>query len=320
MKLKMKKIVINIFISFLVLFLFDFITFVIDAKTYLPSQYHTFSYYVSYYIHWYKRQANEEYLTQKYIMGTNEELQYRETINETSNLSPIILFGCSYTYGHNISVDKIPSAVLGKYYKNPIYNRSFHGAGPQLMLYQLEQEDFYKLIPEAKFILYTYIDDHLRRLKHPCIPSIANYMDLFYKRNPLTNNKTLERIDYNNKIKKPFLVYWLTYKNGSITRSDIQFLKMHLLQAKENMSKHWKNTKFIFFVYNKNQSYKYIKLIEKELERNGIIVIYRKDIIPFEDLDTNYCLSENDPHPNEKAWECIIPELVNELRRRGIVE
>lgn len=318
-KLKIKLIVINIFLSFLVLFLFDFTTFVIDAKTYLPSQYHTFPYYVSYYIHWYKRECNQEYLTQKYIMGTHEDLQYRETINEKSKLAPIVLFGCSYTYGHMIPVNKIPSAILGKYYKNPIYNRSYHGAGPQLMLYQLEHEDFYNIIPEAKFVIYTYIDDHLRRLKNPCIPSISNYMDIFYKKvSSIDNNETLKRIEYNKEIKKPFLLYWLTYQNVSRKENDFQFLKMHLIQAKKNLSKHWGNTKFIFFVYDNDLSYDYIRLIEKELKQNGIITIYRKDIIPFEDLDTRYSLSKSDPHPNEKAWEYIIPELIKELKRRGI--
>ncbi len=317
----MKKyfiIFINIFILFLIILLFDFLCYNEELDKYRGSKEDILTR-IQLYNNYYDREVSDKYLKQKYIYGTNKDFQYRETINQNSQLSPIVLFGCSYTYGHKISLNKIPSAVMGKYLRNPIYNRSYHGAGPQLMLYQLEEDAFYTLMKEPVFILYTIIEDHRSRIYYPVMSTMKDYLDLFYKKETINEKTKLVRIKNNKYFLKPCFVYniWREIVNNYYRNEDLEFLKLHFIQAKNCMSKHWKNTKMIIFVYECS-AFEYMKEIEKELEENGIIVIYKKDIAPYDDSDTKFCLSKKDPHPNEKAWEYIMPKLLREIKRKGI--
>lgn len=50
------------------------------------------------------------------------------------------------------------------------------------------------------------------------------------------------------------------------------------------------------------------------LQNAGFIVIDRKNLVYFEDNDEKYRLSKTDIHPNEKAWDVIVPELVKYLK------
>ena len=73
--------------------------------------------------------------------------------------------------------------------------------------------------------------------------------------------------------------------------------------------------KYIYYeVYFNGKRYGFCSEYDKkEFEENGIQIIYRTDIAPFDDFDTKYALSKTDSHPNENAWEYIVPKLVEKL-------
>lgn len=286
------------------------LTYYIDLNQYLNHP--KFFDFLSDYKEYYTRKVDNEYLYNKYILG-NQEINYRKVVNpNTKYPSPILLFGCSYVYGHKIPEDKILSEVLGKYTKRAIYNRAFHGAGTQLMLYQLQSEDFYKIIPQPEYIIYVYITDHLRRIKIPCIPSIKDYMDIYYFYDE--HSKSLKRKQYNKYFKLPFFIYYINNKKKYNYNDGLDLFKYEILESKKLIDKHWKNTKFVVFIYEKYNT-EIQNLIISELKHNGIIVIKRNDIAPFDDFDTRFALSEDDGHPNEYAWEYIVPKLMKELKK-----
>ena len=307
----LKKVIINIFCILIILISFDMLTYYIDLNRYIKHP--SFSDFLSLYKTYYSRKVDKEYLYNKYILG-NQEIEYRKVVNQNIKKSPppILLFGCSYVYGHKIPQDKILSEVLGKYTKRAVYNRAFHGAGPQLMLYQLQSEDFYKIIPQPEYIIYVYISDHLRRLKIPCIPSIKDYMDIYYYYDK--HSKSLKLKHYNKYFKLPFIFYFINDKINYNIYNNMDLFKYEILESKKLIDKHWKNTKFVVFLYDKYNTEIQNSIIP-ELKSNGIIIINRNDITPFDDNDTRYALNETDKHPNEHAWEYIVPKLMQELKK-----
>ncbi len=254
----------------------------------------------------YSKIPDKNVIYNDYILGKDNF--YRRVVNENSKKKPILLFGCSFVYGHEISEDKIFSEVLGKYTGRPIYNRARQGFGVSEMLFQLQNEDFYKIIPQPEYIIYTYIWDHIRRMYLPSVISCREYYDIRYEnKDGVAVFKKMPRFH-------PAIFYKIGnyfYFNNIIfnKKSNLNFYKLQLLTSKKLVEKNWKGTKFVIFLY---QDTKQIEEIIPELEQAGFIIIKRKDIAPFEDFDPEFSISDGQ-HPNEKAWDYIVPRLIKRL-------
>ena len=265
------------------------------------------------YKHFYRtlyRPYSEQDLYNIYILGEMPEGKdfYRPVANKASSKKPILLFGCSFVYGIVIPEDRIFSEVLAKYTDRPVYNRAYPGLSTNLMLYQLQNEDFYKIIPEPEYVIYVFIHDHPRRLVQSCITHCFCY-HLFYK---LKNGKLIRK-NYKSKIVLVETLKQYLYKYRNNYKPEIADLfRAEVLESNRLIKKHWKNTKFILFVYSSLTAP--VDKLQKEFEENGIQVIYRSEIAPFDDHDTKYTLSKTDSHPNANAWEYITPRLVEKLR------
>ena len=304
----MKKIIcLNIILIIFILIAFDATIFFIDTKRY--HNFKSFKAFFEYYKNYNFRQTNEKYLYNKYILGFDKDLKYRRVVNYNSKLEPILLFGGSFSYGYNIREEFVSSEFFGKHTNRPIYNRSYHGIGPQLMLFHLENDKFYEQIVEPKYIIYTFHKADLNRVITPSICSIKNYIELNYK----YEKEELKRESENKIFKQPFTICNIK-NNLNKNKQEINLLKKYILKSKEFSKKHWKNTKFILFIYTE-ADYSILSEIEKELEENEIIIIKRKDIAPFDDFDTKYALSETDDHPNEYAWDYIVPKLMERIEK-----
>lgn len=296
---------VNISIIFLLFLFTDFYIFSKDAKKYIQNKNSVLKYYYNFIT----GDISEEYIKNRYINGKN--FFYHPVLNKESNESPILVFGCSFIYGHNIPIEATFSQVLKKYTTRPIYDRSFHGWGINQMLYQLKNEDFYKIIPEPKFIIYNYFFDHKNRLKRPCTYSIKDYYGTYYKLIKKQDKFLLVEKKHSVLYNKSNLIARISDKFSDISDPNEKiFLLQHLLEAKKEADKHWKNTKFIIIEYYQDDDFDAIK---PDLEKNGITVIDRNELVPFNINDERYCLSKKDCHPNDKAWELIIPELVKTL-------
>lgn len=248
-----------------------------------------------------------EFPTGKYNAGRLPEgLEYSK--------KPIVIFGCSYAFGYNLENNETLSYKLSHQAKVPVYNRAYSGWGIQHMLYQVKNELFYKKVPEPQYAIYIYIPDHINRLYYNSFLSydtICEKFNLRYKE----ENGTLKEIPHNNLILNQFQRLYLINKinqhliiNSIKTKKDYDFALKHFVEAKKEMGKHWENTKYVVLFYTSSQNENYLK---NRLKENDFIVIDADEITNKNLCDNKYM--RKDFHPNEEAWNVVIPELIKKL-------
>ena len=95
---------------------------------------------------------------------------------------------------------------------------------------------------------------------------------------------------------------------------NMNFLILHFKKLKEEIQKHWKNTKFVvLFYYQEVEPEEFdIKLKEKLIE-NGFIVVNTRELTGISLCGEQYQLSKQDEHPNAKAWDVVVSQLVQKL-------
>lgn len=84
----------------------------------------------------------------------------------------------------------------------------------------------------------------------------------------------------------------------------------------EEIHKRWQNTKLVVLFYDQFEDNNIKAFDEKliaELQKNGIIVVRTKDLTG-KYLKEGFFISENDIHPNEKAWDEVVPKLVLKMK------
>lgn len=308
-------------VSIVIINFFIFLTLLIclDAVIFYKNQaanYTSFTQFFEHYTDFYKevlRPKSQEELYNQYILGEmkNGEDFYRPVANINSKEKPIILFGCSFVYGILIPDDAIFSEVLAKYTNRPVYNRARDGFGPSLMLYQLQNENFYKLIPEPEYIIYTFINDQPKRMFTTCTFQ-PYYYNIFYK---MKNGKIVPKKYFSRIFLFEFIKNNLYNYKYNYNKKVVDLLRAHFLESEKLIKAHWPNTKFVIFAYTNNISP--MDILKPELEQKGIKVIFRNDIAPFEDFSPDYALSKTDAHPNEKAWTYITPILMKEIEKNN---
>ena len=231
---------------------------------------------------------------------------------------PIVMFGCSYAYGHNLEEKQTLAYKLSNQAKVPVYNRAFSGWGIQHMLYQVKRDAFYKKVPEPSHAIFLYIPDHINRLY---FHSFGPYDTLFERQNLryIEKNGELTEIDNDNyllnQIRRLYLVnkinHYLTYqktKNIKTNKKCYEFALKHFLAARDEMNKHWKNTKYVIVFHTAKPNDKYLKEL---LSNNGFIIIDTNELTNKNMLDSKYMMQ--DFHPSEEAWNIITPELIKKL-------
>ena len=238
-----------------------------------------------------------------------EGLQY-------SDKKPVVIFGCSYAYGYRLNDSQTLSYKLANYAKVPVYNRAWTGWGIQHMLYQSKIEKIYEQIPEPEYVIYVFLDDHIRRLYLMTFSSwniLIDEQNLRYKEKDgklieITNNNPVLR-----QIKRLYFVniihHWYVLKhilNQKNKQNCCNFAVKHFVEAKNEMQKHWKNTKYIVLFYDTKNNY-----IKEKLEENGYMVINTSDLTT-ENLSSSKYMTD-DCHPKEAVWDLLIPPLSEKL-------
>ena len=290
----------NILLFLSIFFIGDFFFFKSEALNYIPDKSYIFTYYKEFLF----RDISQKQ-TEKMLMS---ELDYHPVKNANSEKNPIVLFGCSFTYGHKIPINSTFHEVLSQYTNRPIYDRSYHGFGVNQMLYQLKNEKLYQIInKKPDYIIYTYIPDHIRRLYMPCLYTIYQYRGAFYK---LNKNKKELSLRKNSMLYDRFSIVTFLYTKlfeNQYKKDADSLLLTHFWEAKKEVNIHWgEDTKFIILKYFEDSVF---NAIQPELEKAGYIIIDRNDLVPFKEFDKNYCLSEIDSHPNAIVWNEITKKL-----------
>lgn len=239
-----------------------------------------------------------------------------EGLNYTKK--PIVIFGCSYAYGLNLNKEQTFSYKLSHFTKRPVYNRAVSGWGFQHMLNQVKQNQFYIDIPEPEYVIYLMINDHFRRLYVPTFMSASLLDETYNLRYELKDGKLIIKKEKNALLEFIHRLYITQkiehfYINNILLKSDnyeqyFSFALQHLVESKNEMKKHWKNTKYVVILY---QTFPHDNLFIEQLKKNGFIVISLKYDYNL-NLHTPEYMSQ-DYHPKEQAWDLLTKKISESL-------
>ena len=243
---------------------------------------------------------------------------------------PILMIGCSYTYGELLDSDNTPEEKLSRLTDRYVYNWGASGYGPIVFLSSLNGEHRHKNISvKPEYVIYTYMFHHIERYGYSQLYNTMRKYGLipFQKYNFLYNSyiyqyyKNIELDRY----------FWSDFNN----RYELFFSVVSKL--KEECENLYPGSKFVILIYSdvnqdlcegimgENNSNKEIvdKLFEvlyspefrKRLEDMGITVISTEELIgrrmyKKEDRIPN---DPNYPHPSSDAWDEILSKLVKKL-------
>lgn len=240
----------------------------------------------------------------------------REPVYSNSkNAENVVLFGCSYTQGTTLTAEQSLHTKLNKYWNKSVYNYGVPGGSPKEALFFLKNLDKFDKRPnynDVEYVIYTFIDDHEKRLVSNLNSTVPNFRK--------NKNGELEYVDSKFESIKLSYIYReinnLLYEKQLIKNTDENLL-FYIKEINKEISNKFSNgnqkTKFIVFVYT-DPIFGYPKFKEA-LEKENITVINIKDFIDIDVTDPKY--RTFDDHPSEYAWECIVPLLIKEIEKRS---
>ena len=231
---------------------------------------------------------------------------------------PIIMFGCSYTYGFGLEENETFAEKLSGYTHRTVINRGKSGTGITYMFYQLSDDKVIKSLPkDAEYVFFNLIPDHFPRLFRYRSWVLSGEQLLRYK---IRNNK-LEQ----DKIRFPLLhslftaivvEEYLCNKNSS-DMEGMKNLVIKLFSESDKLIKeNFKDAKFVI-LYIKNPFDKYdtydslLEDIQKTDSSIKIIDISKE--LPYLTEDEKYWLEDNS-HPSSLLWDEVIPLVQQKLK------
>lgn len=220
----------------------------------------------------------------------------------------IVVSGCSFAFGDKLTNEQAVHSQLSKYTHRNVFNIALSGGSPRELLYILSNDKILNSLisdkTSVKDFIYIYISDSKSRLYRNVRPIVPFYI--------ATNGyKKLQYSNVPNYINHSFLLRYINiflYNNGFLKNKNKLF-NLYMNEINNKIKNNFKNAKFIILVYNYNKDD--IEMF-KELETNGIKIIYLYRIVKVNIDDEKYKLDDNF-HPNAKAWEVIVPALAKEL-------
>lgn len=248
-------------------------------------------------------------------------ISFRKTIYDgtDNDKRAVILYGCSYTNGVWLEDDENFSGRIRRLTKRLVYNRGLSGYGIQHSLFHIENNLKVLLSKHnsnayPKYVIYTFIEDHINRLYCP-----NDYFDnwLMYYKYDKKLNKLVEISDLDIAFWHSYILrtlYSKKYNNfidtDVIKKQDRQKLMTDMfIQMKQSLKEQIEDVDFTVFVYDGDIP---MKAIEQELKANEINVVYLSELSDEDFTNQKYRLP-NDHHPNALAWKVITPLLVKKL-------
>ena len=228
----------------------------------------------------------------------------------------IVLLGCSYAFGAGLPQEDKPSSQLAKYLKRTVYNKGICGVGTSSALYILSQDKIKKEIPKAKYFIYIFLIDHLRRNVVIMPNHIYNNFSAKYV---LDKNNNLKFIKLN---KLQYFLYSLytyrLYEEGKRFKreeNDYALFSAIIGKLSETIKTKYPEAELIILFYDDNfdnsdtKNIKHNKKLDDICKKNKIKLIYTSDLKCGKDILNRKYLSYDKIHPSKEAWEHIIPEF-----------
>lgn len=240
-----------------------------------------------------------------------EDYSYGNNKLQNSKKKSVVLFGCSFTYGQHLEDKYAFHSVLSKYTKRNVYNLGICGGSPRESLYLLRDKQIINQTVQnqnVEYVIYTYIQDQKRRL----YTDITGNVPHFKKTEKGNALKFYNRHSYLYRTYTYRNITNYIYMNFIKDKDKYNLLRLYIKEINQEIKKTFgENTKFVILIYDDEKNdIQFFNSLSKE----GLIIIDLNNLLHI-DLDNNkYKISENDSHPNSKAWEVIVPALVKELK------
>ena len=321
-----KIIILNIILLVIIIFIADYSIYLKFKQDYIKNlDSESLKLYppISYIDNYKSNYSPQSYIFQK--INKNNFNYFRNNIyNKNYNNKSIIFFGCSYTFGAQLSDEETLSNKLAKKLNINVYNFGICASGIQHMLSLLQNNNFYNLIKEEpKYAIYTIIPDHFGRLQKYIFPSpmMENGINLQYE---LKNSKLKKRYIPLNLFSKSFLVrsiyYQIDTKRNDFepsTKKQNNILAYYIFsESFKILKKKYPNIKFIILRYETEEDlaeeYENEKIWEN-LKKQGIIIINSSDLIGRKYKYASEDTCEDNYHPSEKAWDLLVPKLIEQI-------
>ena len=235
----------------------------------------------------------------------------------------IVILGCSFAYGDAIGDSDNVSYKLQQLTDRKVYNRGQSAWGPQFVLRDIQEADFFqnKEIIEPEYFVYIFISDHIRRI-------YANYFSIqdytIYDLYSIKNNKLVlkpKNVRFENYIKISTLAKRLNWLLFNLIPNDKKFdrLKLYIETMQSELKQRYPDSKFVVIVYNSKNDIEshHIQPFKTnrwdELEKDGMIVI-NFDSPDYEFLTEREYLASDEQHPSAKAWDVLTPIIAERLK------
>lgn len=225
---------------------------------------------------------------------------------------PLVLFGCSYAYGHLLPDYDVLSAQLANKTHRTVYNFAYPSWGTQEIIYLMQNNkklrDVRKDGMGKQYLIYWYIPDHLWRLYQPFMYNSTYY---FLTYNAIDGK--LSQVRHSHPVLDAFYIY-KKYKYTKIytifehmpDEWKYRFLNMHLKKIIEEKEKLFPNAEFIMLVTH-DMPHQEVEIINQL----GIRVFFTQELTGINmEFDEEYTY-EN--HPNEKANDILSDVLIKIL-------
>lgn len=223
----------------------------------------------------------------------------RQPCITNSEQPAVLVIGCSFGYGLNLEDKDCFHYILSQITGRSVFNISLPSGSPREMLYMLENR--IKIpSPPVDYVIYVFIPDHIRRLYYDLNINAPKYK---------YNNKTKKLVFEKDKLYQHsflYLDFGLVKHNLATKKEKTKLFYTYIKQINEKIKQLYPNSKFVILMYSESYEINW-----KDIENAGIKLIHINRNGKYD--KSEYILSNEDCHPNAKAWHEITPKIVKEL-------
>lgn len=240
-------------------------------------------------------------------------------LSKNSKKRPIITIGCSYTYGAMLNQEQTFAYKLHELTGRTSYNRGVCSTGTQFVYWQLIDKNFKKEIPDAEYVIYTFIYDHIRRNVRDLVMEYGPDIELNYE---IKNGELVEKprpfwFMYWSFLVKTYLQYSSNNRFISELSNENPLLLKTVEKSVEQTHKLYPDSKFVFLEFPEpgycgNHSYSLDANTVKKIKDMGIIYVNAKELVGHDFCAKKYW-AQDEYHPSEEAWNEVVPKLAEKL-------
>ncbi len=306
----LKIITINIFFLALVFIVCDYLLYKKACKDYyehFPEEVTKLSAppkYKSYYLNKYTSSTIQYFKKQK-----DADKIFRPVIKDDitkPTKPPLLIFGFSFAFGGGLENNQTFSYKLQKLTNRISYNYAVSAYGIQHMLYIIKNKSFFdKVEGKPEYAIYVYINDHQRRLYGDPWIIENNGLYVQYRLNG-------DKLELRDEILPSFLYKTFIVRKILEIQNKLYYNKFSEEELLNNSYLRYPGIKFVILKYSDQQYFSpEHPNLWKALEREGFIIIDTKDLIGREFTQEDTIADKF--HPNESAWDLVVPKLVEKL-------